>query len=314
MKRIEVAAAVLRRADGAFLLGLRPEGTPYAGCWEFPGGKLEPGETPHHALVRELQEELGIQSAVFFPWITVEHTYPDVHVRLHCFEVRECKPGPEGLERHVHAAFHWQESPQAPPPSPMLPTNVAIFRALSLPRQMGITHAADVGVKTQIAMAKKALEQGLPCLQVREPALSENDRLDLIAALKPLAAAHAARLILNGDPQEAQALGLDGVHLSGQRLLALDARPDLPLVGASCHTRAELEKAAHWGLDYAFLGPVFPTQTHPGRPGLGWEAFSRLVSGLSIPVLALGGLSPFQLQDAQRCGAHGVAGIRGFWS
>ena len=82
-KVVDVAVGVLIREDGRVLLASRPEGKPWAGYWEFPGGKLEDGETVHQALVRELDEELGVRLADSFPWFVKEHRYEHAHVRLH---------------------------------------------------------------------------------------------------------------------------------------------------------------------------------------------------------------------------------------
>lgn len=82
-KVVDVAVGVLIREDGRVLLASRPEGKPWAGYWEFPGGKLEDGETVHQALVRELDEELGVRLVDSFPWFVKEHRYEHAHVRLH---------------------------------------------------------------------------------------------------------------------------------------------------------------------------------------------------------------------------------------
>ena len=80
----EVAVAVvIDPQSGKFLLGSRPEGKPYAGYWEFPGGKLEKGESVHEALVRELREELDLTITDSVPWFVMEHDYPHAYVRLH---------------------------------------------------------------------------------------------------------------------------------------------------------------------------------------------------------------------------------------
>ena len=82
-KVVDVSVGVLIREDGRVLLASRPEGKPWAGYWEFPGGKLEDGETVHQARVRELDEELGVRLADSFPWFVKEHRYEHAHVRLH---------------------------------------------------------------------------------------------------------------------------------------------------------------------------------------------------------------------------------------
>jgi 8-oxo-dGTP diphosphatase len=84
---VRVAAAVILRADGRVLLAQRPPGKAYAGYWEFPGGKLEPGESPRAALDRELHEELGLRVRRAAPWLVQRFVYPHAHVELHFFRV-----------------------------------------------------------------------------------------------------------------------------------------------------------------------------------------------------------------------------------
>jgi 8-oxo-dGTP diphosphatase len=76
---VDVAAAVLIRADGATLLAQRPDGKAYAGYWEFPGGKIEAGEPVAEALRREIREELGVEIEHAYPWITRVFAYPVLH-------------------------------------------------------------------------------------------------------------------------------------------------------------------------------------------------------------------------------------------
>ncbi len=104
-KIIEVSAAVLQRPDGSFLLAQRPPGKIWAGYWEFPGGKIEFGETPLHALKRELHEELGIEVVTAYPWITRVFAYPHAMVRLNFFRVTEWRGE---LHPHEGQAFAWQ--------------------------------------------------------------------------------------------------------------------------------------------------------------------------------------------------------------
>jgi len=96
-------------------------------------------------------------------------------------------------------------------------------------------------------------------------------------------------------------------------LAALDARPLFGKVGASVHHRAELERAAALGLDYVILGGVNHSASHPGRAGLGWTAWAQLAAWSPLPVYAIGGLNPDDLDAAQAAGASGIAMIGAAW-
>ena len=125
-KIVRVAAAVLLRPDGQVLLAQRPPGKPYEGYWEFPGGKLEPGETPRVALDRELREELGIEVRRAAPWFVQEFVYPHAHVELNFFRVYEWTGE---LAGHDGQAFAWQ-GPGHYDGGPLLPANTRILAAL----------------------------------------------------------------------------------------------------------------------------------------------------------------------------------------
>lgn len=309
-KIVHVAAAVLTRPDHSFLLGQRGPDTFYSGYWEFPGGKVEDGETPAQALVRELREELAIEVETCWPWLVREHVYEHAHVYLHFFTVPRWRGE---IRPVVHSALAWQR-PGTLDVTPMLPANAPILKALALPRGMAITQAAAVGVDTQLAQLSAALERGLRLVQIREAALPATERIAFAKEALARCRAAGALCLINEDAALAGEIAADGLHLSARSLTATQARPDFNWVGASCHTRAELEAAARLGLDYALLGPLAATPTHPGQPGLGWPAFTALAAELSLPVFALGGVGPADLETAQAAGAHGVAAIRASWS
>lgn len=106
----------------------------------------------------------------------------------------------------------------------------------------------------------------------------------------------------------------EGLHLTSEALARIDTRPDVSLVGASCHTESDLGRVGALGLDYAVLGPVFPTSSHPGEPGIGWDRFRELAADRPFPVFAIGGLGRADLAGARMAGAHGIAAIRSLWS
>jgi len=114
----EVAVGILQRADGALLLTTRPPGKPYAGYWEFPGGKIETGETVEHALRRELMEELGITIGAVTPWKVTEYDYPHALVRLHWCKVFEWQGR---LEMREGQTMCWQAWPVSTWPAALQP-------------------------------------------------------------------------------------------------------------------------------------------------------------------------------------------------
>jgi 8-oxo-dGTP diphosphatase len=310
MKITEVAAAVILKEDGSFLLGQRAPDTFYPGYWEFPGGKVEPGETPRDALVRELHEELEIEVEAATPWIVREHVYEHAHVRLNFFRVTRWRGE---IRDHVHAALAWQQA-DAPSVAPMLPANAPVLAALRLPALYGISHAWQIGVEAQLAALDAALQGGLRLVQLREAQLPEMQRESFVAAAVARCQRHGARVLVNGDAQLARAAGADGLHLPARQLKALNQRPPFPLVAASCHDGAELQHAARIGCDFAVLGSVQATASHPGTAGMGWQDFASLVAGLPLPVYAIGGLAEADIAAAQAAGAQGIAAIRSAWA
>jgi 8-oxo-dGTP diphosphatase len=307
---VRVAAAVLLKPDGRVLLAQRPEGKPYAGYWEFPGGKLEADETPRQALDRELFEELGIVVRRATPWLVQEFVYPHAHVELHFFRVFEWDGE---LASHDGQAFEWQ-APGRYTVAPLLPANTRILAALDLPLVYGITCAEDSDEDAFLARAHRALEGGLRLVQVRDKSWSLARRMALARAFAPLARKFGARVLWNGSAEEARDAGCDGVHWPSARLLTATSRPGDMLVAASCHTREELARAGTLGVDFAVLGAVAPTPTHPSAAPLGWDEFSRIAQATRVPVFALGGLTAGELRTAIDAGAHGVALRRGAWS
>lgn len=297
---IEVAAAVIQRADGSFLLAQRPRGKVYAGYWEFPGGKIEVDEPPAQALARELHEELGIDIGPSYPWITRVFTYPHGTVRLSFFRVNAWKGEPHPREDQ---AIAWQ-NPAAPMAAPMLPANAPVLASLALPVEYAITDAGQYGIAEMLARLERRLQQGLKLLQIREPGLDEAQREFFTEQAIGLAHRHGCKVLVKSPLSAA-----DGIHFTASHLMSLKEKPRGGLVAASCHTREELERAMQLELDFAVLGPV-----KDKAPALGWKRFADLARGASLPVYAIGGLSRIDLEDAWRAGAHGLAMIRGSWS
>lgn len=300
---IDVAVGIVSAPDGRVLLCQRPPGKPYAGWWEFPGGKVEAGESAGEALARELHEELGLEILSSSPWLVRDHLYPHAHVRLHFRRIESWRGAPESREGQ---AFCWCD-PASANVDPVLPATTPLLRLLALPPIYGISAAGEVGMDVFLARLDTALSKGLRLLQLREPDMPAEpfDRLfeDVLSRCR----AHGARLLVNSRHPASYWARADGVHLRSQDIGS--DRRGLPWVAASCHDAAQLRNAADTGVDFAVLGPVNPTRSHPDAAGMGWRAFAVLTSGLPLPVYGLGGLSADDLAVARASGAHGVAMI-----
>ncbi|MEW6729479.1 MAG: Nudix family hydrolase [Pseudomonadota bacterium] len=301
---LRVVCAVIQGDDGRVLIARRLPHQPLGRLWEFPGGKLEPGESEHEALARELEEEVGIHPTKAGHWMDVHHHYPDRDVVLHVWRVAAWQGEPEG---RLGQPLAWVE-PAALPAHDFPAANLPIVNALALPPRCLITGEAGSDADF-FARLERTLGLGL-----RMVILRGDQALRLADAALPRIRSAGGIAILNADPLDALRLGADGVHLNRRRLMALAARPEgLRWVGASCHDEAELAHAARLGLDYAFLSPVLPTASHPGAATLGWPRFAALIADHVLPVYALGGVGEAELPIALGHGAQGVAGIRAWW-
>jgi len=306
-KVVDVAAAVVLLPDGRFLLAQRPAGKVYAGYWEFPGGKAEQGEPLAAALARELHEELGIDVTRAYPWIVEEYVYPHAHVRLHFFRVLVWRGEPHPRERQQLAWAALDDLGVAP----LLPANGPVLRALALPSTLAITNGSELGIGAALERLERALARGVRLVMVREKQMAPTQLLGFASEVVARCRRVGARVVVNTDAEAARASGADGVHLPAAALMATGTRPPFALCGASCHDEGELCQAARLDLDYVVLGPVLPTASHPGAPGLGWDAFRELVRTFRLPVYALGGMRGEHLERAWESGAHGIALMRG---
>ena len=312
-KVVEVAAAILlREIDGntEFLLAQRPRGKVYSGYWEFPGGKVEPGESLRQALLRELQEELGIKIDRAWPWLSCEFTYPHARVRLKFFRVTSWHGEILPIE---HSGFVWMKIGDSAPVSPVLPANGPILRALELAATYALTNATENGIDNELARLDRALNNGLRLIQIRDKALPDVDRRNFATSVMQLARRFNDTIVLvNDDESLASEIGAHGLHISSDRLSQISQRPPFEWVAASCHNAAELSLAAALSLDFAVLSPVLPTASHTQTQSIGWERFANLIERSSLPIFALGGMKPEMLELARQKGAHGLAMMRGW--
>jgi len=307
---VDVAAGVLMRPDGRVLLASRPEGKPYASYWEFPGGKVERGESITAALARELHEELSIDISAPYPWVVRVFDYPHALVRLHFFRVFAWR-GPLTPREHQDFGVF---SPRVLPAGPLLPATVPVLRWLDLAPLYAITTISTLGLDRFLLQLEAALTRGLRLLQFREPELNEHEAASAFSRLLPLVRAAGATVLVNSRHDRRLCEQADGVHLTSADVARLRERPDHRWVTASAHSAAEIESAAALNVDALLVGPVQMTRSHPDRRPLGWSAFAQLIADCPIPVFALGGMRLSDLPNAIRHGAHGIACLSGVWS
>jgi len=307
---VDVAVGIL--ADrGRVFITRRFSGSHQGGKWEFPGGKIEPGENAFSALKRELREELGVTVGQAVPFMQVRHAYPDREVFLDVWRITEYQGTPHGHEGQEARWIPCKDLPQLAFPEADWP----ILRRLWLPAFYLITDSRRFGREKFLLALELALRGGARLVQLREPHLAPQEYQSYARQVSDLCHRYGAKVLLNADPEWVQACGADGVHLNSRRLMEWQRRPlgNEYWIGASCHNAEELNQAANLGADFAVLSPVAPTASHPNAAPLGWEAFSRLCAGVALPVYALGGMRVQDLNRSYQAGAQGLAMVSEIW-
>jgi 8-oxo-dGTP diphosphatase len=308
---IHVAAAAIIDHQGRVLISRRADHLHQGGLWEFPGGKVEAGESVSDALARELKEELGLLPLESEPLIRIRHPYTDCEVLLDFFRVTRYEGEARGLEGQPLRWLKPDEMQAETFPAADRP----VITALRLPDRYLITGEPALERDLFLKRLERALQSGLRLVQLRAHALDDDTYRELLSAAYALCVRFRARLLINRPRGCVNWLGLtDGIHLTALQMMLLHERPEgKALIGASCHSQAELEKAVSLQLDYVLLSPVLPTCTHPQATALGWSTFSDWVESVNLPVYALGGMSHELLKSAKQAGGQGIAAIGAFW-
>ncbi|MEK1904322.1 MAG: Nudix family hydrolase [Pseudomonas sp.] len=311
MKRVHVAAAVIRGADGRVLIAKRADNQHQGGLWEFPGGKVEEGEAVQAALARELEEELGIHVSAARPLIQVQHDYPDKQVLLDVWEVSSFTGEPHGVEGQPLAWATPRELEDYEFPA----ANQPIVTAARLPDRYLIT-PEELEPGELLRGVRAALASGIRLIQLRAPNMFDAQYRDLAVDIQGLCAGKA-QLMLKGPLEWLGDFPAAGWHLTAEQLrkYADQGRPfpGQRWLAASCHGAEELALATRMGVDFVTLSPVQATQTHPDAQPLGWDVARGLLQGFNTPAYLLGGVGAADLDKAWQSGAQGVAGIRAFW-
>ncbi len=315
---IDVAVAVLQRPDGQVLWCQRPPGKPYAGYWEFPGGKVEPGESVWQALVREIQEELGLVIREGGFWFLIEHDYPHAKVRLHLYRVWEFDGEPQAREGQ---AFCWDTlDPQyRQRVTPILPATEPILSRLALPSWYILSAVDQVGLVSFCTQIERFyLRYGSFLLQFREFNLSAREQVGAFEVLRQFCFVRNILLVVHAACEHVLRFVFDkgvqrqfGIHWPQRLLSSNDECLDVKswaLATASAHDISALDRAFDRGAHAAVIGSVHVTKSHPERlSSLGWQGFSNIAIQAHLPVYAIGGMSVSDLLAGRRAGAHGLA-------
>ncbi|MCU4529878.1 thiamine phosphate synthase [Acinetobacter sp. P1(2023)] len=293
---VDVAIAILIHR-GKILVGWRQEEQHQGGKHEFPGGKVEQGETPEEACRREIYEEVGIGLKDWHQFDYIHHEYDDIIVNLHLFHSYV----PDELLNLIHQPWAWYTRDQLLHLN-FPKANKNIIKRLYWPHLIKISNTLST-VENSDALLYWRIEEFEPQYIEQLTALDEGQRSNLIINI-------AIWQQLSPELQKQ----IKTVHLKQSQLMNLH-KGDLT-VGvryiAACHDAVSLKQAQQIGCDAVFISPVKTTATHPEAVALGWERFSELAQNSQIPVFALGGMSPDDLVTAQKYGAYGLAGIRNF--
>lgn len=316
---LHVAVGVIRNNKNQVLLSLRSSIVDQPGLWEFPGGKLEPGETASEALSRELYEELALTVKSAQPLIRIHHDYREYSVLLDVWQVDSWhseKLGNNEYYGQEGQKIEWVSIPKLRDKH-FPEANRPILKAVQLPNIYLICPEPKSDIDDYIDKFKICLSKGVRLFQLRFKNTSLYDmHKALITELLELCSNTQSRLLINSSPEYAVKIGVHGIHLNSSRLMQLSERPfdDSLLVSASCHDMIELKHACKMDLDFSVLSPVNRTTSHQGTDPLGWDEFKNIIESSNIPVYALGGMRAKDMKRSRKLGGQGISILSGVWN
>jgi len=307
-----VAVGILKDSEGKCLLGKRLNSQTWPGWWEFPGGKLERDESPAEALKREIFEELGVVVSKYRQWTTRRVVEKNKITTLYFFLITSWNGMVEGKEDQE---LQWVDLTTYKA-TKVLPPNQIIHHALKkdLPDIYAITNFQEMSSDNFFQALKRQVNNGLRLIQIREKTLVEKELEALITRIKKILQHTNVRIIINSSISLAYKHKLDGVHLNSKQLHELKYFPKDLLVGVSCHSKKDLEIAEEKNADFAVLGSVKETLTHPNFKPLNWRKFNKLVDNSNMPIYSIGGMTNNDIPTSFEYGAIGIASQRAIWA
>lgn len=319
---IQVAVAVVVDQQNKVCISRRHQSSHQGGLWEFPGGKVEPGETINQALVREIREELGLEIHQSRNLIQIQHEYTDRRVCLHVCRVISYSGKASSVEGQPVRWVPIEQLSNYEFPAANLP----IIKSLQLPARYLITGKFE-DTSDFTRRLQQAIKNGIRLIQLRlkdDSLLDKNDAQKLLEIAASMCQQANAKLMLNlsstfRDIVDLRGIEYDGLHADSRTLsemnLDVESKPDAgKLFSASCHNPVELEKAMQLNADFLVLSPVQKTTSHPDMDAMGWDSFAEMIKAVPIPVYALGGVNEQDIERVWLHGGQGIAAISAFWS
>lgn len=305
---VRVAVGVVVNEHDEVLISRRHVDSHQGGLWEFPGGKIEAGESVESALQREFREELGIEVGTAYPFKQILHDYGDKSVCLEIWRIVDYRGRPQGLEGQPVEWCPVSKLQNRPFPA----ANVPISRALAIPFFMAITPQLN-SPEALPDLLDHYVNQGVRLVQLRQKHLDAQGYEQWFERAMTHLENSGTNLLFNHDGARPASADI-ALHVSAAKLATLSQRPvsDAALFGVSCHNTGEMQQALALGADFVTLSPVQATAKYEAAQLLGWDGFSNLRRQISLPVFALGGLNRADRKAAIAAGANGIASISAF--
>lgn len=307
----QVVVALIFDKNKKLLVSYRSKNQHQGDLWEFPGGKIEPGESTLQALKREILEELNIRVLDASSFKKVHYVYADKAICLNVWRVHEYSGQAVGNEAQLIKWLDIDELTVDDFPK----ANNSIIRALKLPDKYMITGEYK-NHDDYINRLKSSLNKGIRLLQLRSKNISDEQFIKLADVTYKFCKKNKSKLLLNTSPENFAHCEAHGLHLSSYYLHSIKRRPIARslLLSVACHTEKDIEQAKQLEADIVLISPVKKTTSHPAVQAISWQGFSQLSTHLNIPAYALGGMQEQDLSEAKAAGAQGIAAISSFWN
>lgn len=317
---IHVVAGIIRHPEdlSKIFITRRKKGQHLENLWEFPGGKVEAGESRFHALKRELAEETGIQVNSAIPYQSIYHRYKEKKIFLDVWEVKNYRGQAHGFEGQEACWLSLNEVSEYSFPDADTP----VLKALNLPSEILITpDMPEQHEQSFVDQFDRLMQQHCyPLVHFRSHHLDDQTYAGIAKQLNEVCQQQRAELVINRPGLESLQSKLFEFykrrHLNSHQLQSLQSRPfgeDI-IISASCHDRADLKIAERIECNYAVLSMVREASSNPGRQPKGWYKIKQMIKKSSLPVYALGGVRRKDFCISRFQGAIGVAGITDFWA